>query len=164
MYQTFNQGHSYGQLGDGTLTNRNVPTQVGTATSWQSVAAGSYHTVAVRTDGTLWAWGNNLSGQLGDGRPHYTATPLLIYPLTPTAARTSAPDPGLALVPNPAHDQVALPGWPAETQWTLVDAQGRRVRTGQGAGLSLQDVAPGLYLLRATRPGQPSRTARLVRE
>ena len=156
--------NSYGQLGDGTTTARLVPTQVGTATDWQSVAAGGEHTLAVRTDGTLWAWGSNSYGQLGDGQPYYTATPLLIYPLTPTAARARALDSGLAPVPNPAHDQVALPGWPAETQWSLVDAQGRCARTGQGARLSLQDVAPGLYLLRATRPGQRARTARLVRE
>ena len=38
-----------------------------TATSWAGVAAGGDHTVAVRTDGTLWAWGDNGYGQLGDG-------------------------------------------------------------------------------------------------
>ena len=158
-------GHNdLGQLGDGTTTTRSTPAQVGSATGWQGVAAGYFHALAVRTDGTLWAWGSDFFGQLGDGLPYYTATPLLIYPLTPTATRMSAPDLVLALVPNPAHEQVALPGWPAETQWSLVDAQGRRVRTGQGTRLSLQDVAPGLYLLRATRPGQRARTARLVRE
>src|SRR6266542_3440000 len=34
---------------------------------WRVVAAGWAHTVAVKTDGTLWAWGSNLYGQLGDG-------------------------------------------------------------------------------------------------
>ena len=49
--------NEYGQLGDGTTTERLAPEQIGTATNWASFAAGSYHTVAVRTDGTLWAWG-----------------------------------------------------------------------------------------------------------
>lgn len=31
------------------------------------VASGYHHTVALKEDGTLWAWGNNSSGQLGDG-------------------------------------------------------------------------------------------------
>jgi uncharacterized delta-60 repeat protein len=60
-------GNAYGQLGDGTLVNKNVPTQIGSGTNWSSVAAGLNHTIAVKTDGTLWAWGQNFFGQLGDG-------------------------------------------------------------------------------------------------
>jgi hypothetical protein len=112
----------------------------------------------------LWNWGSNNLGQLGIGIPRLTVTPLLIYPLLVTAVRASAPSLDLLLVPNPAHDQVELPGCPRETQLVLFDAQGRRVCTGQGASLSLLGVAPGFYLLRATLPNQPARTARLVRE
>ena len=57
-----------GQLGDGTggdkSGNKTTPVQIGTG--YTSVSAGSYHTVAIKTDGSLWAWGNNGSGQLGD--------------------------------------------------------------------------------------------------
>ncbi len=59
--------NAFGQLGDGTTTDRLDPVQVGTSAPWASIAAGWQHTVAVRTDGTLWAWGFNASGQLGDG-------------------------------------------------------------------------------------------------
>jgi alpha-tubulin suppressor-like RCC1 family protein len=55
----------YGQLGDGTPTERNTFEQV--ATSVASVAAGGEHTLLVKTDGTLWATGSNIFGQLGDG-------------------------------------------------------------------------------------------------
>jgi alpha-tubulin suppressor-like RCC1 family protein len=34
---------------------------------WSAVAAGAAHTCAIRTDGTLWCWGSNSRGQLGDG-------------------------------------------------------------------------------------------------
>jgi hypothetical protein len=34
-----------------------VPTKIGTATNWASVDAGRQHTLATRTDGTLWEWG-----------------------------------------------------------------------------------------------------------
>ncbi|MDO7849815.1 IPT/TIG domain-containing protein [Hymenobacter sp. M29] len=57
-----------GQLGNGSSSatvNTLVPVQVGQATSWVSVTAGYFHTLAVRADGTLWAWGNNNNGQLG---------------------------------------------------------------------------------------------------
>ncbi len=59
-----------GQLGDGTagkVNNRSVPTRIGAASDWQAVAAGDYHSLALKTDGSLWAWGLNHAGQLGDG-------------------------------------------------------------------------------------------------
>ncbi|WP_417909802.1 hypothetical protein [Candidatus Electronema sp. PJ] len=59
--------NDYGQLGDGTTSDRATLAQINSANNWKAIAAGDYHTVAIKTDGTLWAWGNNGSGQLGDG-------------------------------------------------------------------------------------------------
>lgn len=36
-------------------------------TNWSTIGAGYYHTVAIRSNGTLWGWGYNGHGQLGDG-------------------------------------------------------------------------------------------------
>ncbi len=44
-----------------------VPTQVGIDTDWADVSTGSGYTLAVKTDGTLWAWGYNGEGELGIG-------------------------------------------------------------------------------------------------
>jgi hypothetical protein len=41
--------------------------QIGSATNWARISAGYDHTIAIKTDGTLWAWGSNGDGQLGDG-------------------------------------------------------------------------------------------------
>ena len=58
----------WGQLGDGTSFNdKNIPTQTGTATTWHQLAAGNGHTVATQTNSTLYAFGRNDYGQLGDG-------------------------------------------------------------------------------------------------
>ena len=62
--------NAYGQLGigvDGSTTNRTTPVQVGTATNWKEVSCGRDHTLAVKTDGTLWVWGRNNTRQLGLG-------------------------------------------------------------------------------------------------
>lgn len=42
-----------------------MPRQVGTDTNWKSVAAGEVHSLAIKTDGSLYAFGNNSNGQLG---------------------------------------------------------------------------------------------------
>src|SRR5690606_17477954 len=61
---------TYGQLGNGSATdNVTSPPRVGTANDWLPVSAGiaGGATVAIKTDGTLWGWGRNISGELGLG-------------------------------------------------------------------------------------------------
>ena len=60
-----------GQLGDGTTTNRTTPVAVDMsgalwARAVTAIAAGDVHTVALTSDGKVFAWGDNV-GQLGDG-------------------------------------------------------------------------------------------------
>jgi alpha-tubulin suppressor-like RCC1 family protein len=55
----------YGQLGLGDTTDRSVPTQIGTDTTWTKIAVGRDHVIALKVDGTLWSWGRNNVGQLG---------------------------------------------------------------------------------------------------
>ena len=55
-----------GQLGDNTLTSKSSPVQtVSGGTNWRQVSCFRFHTAAIKTDGTLWIWGDNASGQLG---------------------------------------------------------------------------------------------------
>ena len=69
-------------------TNRTSPVQVGTDSNWVAVACGDYHTLALESNGTLWAWGDNADGQLGlgtsdsDAHPTPTAVPPEISSLT----------------------------------------------------------------------------------
>jgi alpha-tubulin suppressor-like RCC1 family protein len=62
-------GHNrYGQLGDNTIGAKSSPVQtVAAGTNWKQVAGGWYHIAAIKTDGTLWLWGHNAYGELGDG-------------------------------------------------------------------------------------------------
>ena len=55
-----------GQTGNNGNTNVQTPvTTLAGGTNWKQVSAGKKHTVAIKTDGTLWSWGINGSGQLG---------------------------------------------------------------------------------------------------
>ncbi len=60
--------NNYGQLGDGTTSNRNEPAQVSGLTSGVvSISGGYEHTCAVLTNGEVKCWGRNGYGELGDG-------------------------------------------------------------------------------------------------
>ncbi|MGA2245158.1 MAG: hypothetical protein ABSH48_09180 [Verrucomicrobiota bacterium] len=57
-----------GQLGDGTMAREQVtPVRSVPGTDWKQVATSGIHSVALKRNGTLWSWGNNWAGQLGDG-------------------------------------------------------------------------------------------------
>ena len=55
-----------------------MPKQIGSAT-WTAIGGGRQHSVAIKSDGTLWAWGrNNLEGRLGDGTNEDRYSPIQI--------------------------------------------------------------------------------------
>ncbi|TYC14527.1 DUF11 domain-containing protein [Actinomadura syzygii] len=70
--------NQYGQVGDGTLTDRHTPVYVAlpSGTTITQIAAGYYHSLAVTSDGRELAWGRNLDGQLGDGTTVNRSTPV----------------------------------------------------------------------------------------
>ena len=72
-----------GQLGLGNTTIRSSPVQVGALTTWSNVFGGAAgEGFATKTDGTLWAWGNNNQGQLGLGNTTSRSSPVQVGALT----------------------------------------------------------------------------------
>ena len=61
------------------------------------VAAGSNHTLSLRTDGTVWAWGSNLYGQLGDGTTTSSAVPVKVTGLSGVTAIAAGLNQSIAL-------------------------------------------------------------------
>jgi len=75
-----------GQLGNAQTTNRSTPvTTFAGGTNWKQVNSGNLQTAGIKTDGTLWVWGNGISGQLGDG----TTTSKISTPITTFAGGTN---------------------------------------------------------------------------
>ncbi|HMA41355.1 MAG TPA: hypothetical protein VKP10_14870 [Gemmatimonadales bacterium] len=68
----------YGQLGDGTTTDRNAPAPVTGNVRFTGLAAGGFHTCGLTADGTAYCWGQNNGGQLGNASTQGSAVPVLV--------------------------------------------------------------------------------------
>jgi alpha-tubulin suppressor-like RCC1 family protein len=147
-----------GQLADGTTENRLVPTQIGTATDWDTVQARNFvTTMATKTDGTVWYWGRNYYGEFGNGTSYdlnYYNTPqqtpgICVTPLTAGEFESTAT---FSMYPNPARDVVWFDYELEESGVVFVyDLMGRVMHqrslvANQGsASLDVSTYASGVY-------------------
>jgi alpha-tubulin suppressor-like RCC1 family protein len=77
--------NSDGELGNGTVTpysGLTTPVQAANLSNVVSIAGGDQHSLALKSDGTVWAWGNDGWGQLGNGKYARSLTPLQVPGLT----------------------------------------------------------------------------------
>ena len=76
---TWGRGSS-GQLGINNTDDRSIPVTTFTGgTTWKQVACGYLHTAAIKTDGSLWTWGDNNGGGLGDNTATNRSTPITTF-------------------------------------------------------------------------------------
>ncbi len=74
--------NQFGELGNGSTSNSNVPVQVSGLSGVVAIAGGAYHSLALTSDGTVWAWGDNQYGQLGNGTNANSNVPVQVTGLT----------------------------------------------------------------------------------
>ena len=79
---SFGRNELYGMLGVNDTTSRSSPVQIGTRADWSKISTGGSHTMAIRTDGTLWTWGRNNFGQLGRNNLINSLSPIQVGTLT----------------------------------------------------------------------------------
>gem|GEM_PF-2191429 len=88
------------------------------------IAAGANHTVALRNDGTVWAWGFNNAGQLGDGTTTFRNTPVQVQNISNVIAISAGGDHSLAL-----RADGTVWAWGSNVRYQLGDGTtGRRLR------------------------------------
>jgi uncharacterized repeat protein (TIGR02543 family) len=80
--------NEHGQVGNGTTNDASLPVQVlgpggtGHLSEIIAVMGGEQHNIALKSDGTVWTWGDNKEDQLGDGNATDSFTPVQVSGLT----------------------------------------------------------------------------------
>ena len=118
-----------GQLGTGSLlpSQSQAPLKAG-ITDVVAIAAGDHFSLAVRSDGSVWSWGSNSSGQLGtSAADSWEATPVQVAGVENAVAVTAAASTAVALLADGT-----LVAWGANTSGAL----------GRGAFIPVQDATP----------------------
>jgi alpha-tubulin suppressor-like RCC1 family protein len=93
--------NNFGNLGDTTTVNKSSPVQVTSVvdfytSSWTSVSAGLSHTQGILSDGKLYAWGGNATGQIGDGTTVNKSVPIQVNVTGPNIWILSAASGGIS--------------------------------------------------------------------
>ena len=95
--------NNYGQLGKGHTTKSSIPLEVKAGTKFIAIAAGGVDdgfSLAIDSNGSLWAWGRNAYGQLGDGTTTNRTSPVIIMPTIKFKAVMAGAQHSLALASN----------------------------------------------------------------
>ena len=163
-----------GQLGNGSTGEINyIPVQIGTANNWTAISSGYQHSIGLRADGSVWSWGSNDFGQLGnDGT---TAAPLPTY--IPTAGCSLSVDEfsgnTIQLSPNPVNTLFSLSykGVEPIDTITIYDLAGKEVyridalgNTMFGTTFNVASLLPGIYIVTLNNKDKKVGSVKMIKE
>ncbi len=135
--------NSFGQLGNGATTSaQRTPVVVSPLSGVVAIAGGRDMSYALRSDGTVWGWGLNTTGQVGDGTTTMRTRPVQVGSLTGITAISGGRDHGLAV-----RSDGTVWAWGDNTQGQVGDGSlTNRLAPVQVTGLTgAVEVAAGAY-------------------
>ncbi len=137
-----------GVMGNGSFSGNGVPVQSGIS-EWQSISAGKTHAFAIKNDASLWAWGDNEYGQLGNNTTStsYARVAISSICITSSVARESANS--IKLSPNPTQSLIYIEGIEGKSVDVLIfNSMGKLIKTINNSNnvLDISDIPTGIYI------------------
>jgi hypothetical protein len=158
---------SSGQVGNGVhgwMASVSEPVQVPGLTDVTYIEAGDHHTFAIKSDGTVWGWGSNAYGQLGDGTSIDRYTPVQVLGLTGVTAIAGGAWHTLFLAedgPKPVSSLIGT--WPTDGEtaedvqfiiavfdWPVVNVSADDLILSSGSAVSVEGSGRGSYKFAVT--------------
>jgi alpha-tubulin suppressor-like RCC1 family protein len=123
-------GHDYrGEKSD--FNDFDPPKQIKDLNGVIAISAGGSHSLALKRDGTVWSWGNNGFGQLGNGNYDITASPIQVTAITDVTVIIAGAEHSMAL----KHDG---------SLWVWGNNEDGQLGNGSGKDSNLPLLVPGL--------------------
>jgi alpha-tubulin suppressor-like RCC1 family protein len=123
-----------GELGNGTAIDSHVPVAVNGLGGVVAIAGGYFHSLALRSDGTVMAWGSNSSGQLGNGNTTNSSAPVAVTALNGAALS------GVTAIAAGSEHTLALMSYGTVMAW------GRNDQGQLGNGTTTNSSAPAAVI------------------
>ena len=154
-----------GQIGDGGTTGsgvyRETPVQVSSLSGITAIAGGYSHSLALKSDGTVWAWGSNSWGQLGDGTEKDSNTPVQVSSIN-LGVTTTTPTP--LSTPTPSSEKGSISGDITDTEGNPIESAkirligkrtkvSKRTTSDEDGFFEFTDLSADTYTITATRKG-----------
>ena len=150
----------YGQLGDGTNVSKYSPVQIGTDTDWKELGNNDYfHTSAIKNDGSLWSWGRNFLGALGDGTLIDSNVPILVECVTLGTKENNFKS-KFSIYPNPSASLISIknPENAVINKILITDFLGKKVlETSNKEFIDVSKLSAGMYIIQIYHEGKISK-------
>ncbi len=108
-----------------------------------AIAAGTFHNLALKSDGTVWSWGYNATGQLGDGTTTQRTSPVQITGLSSVVAINAGPNHSMAVLADGSARVWGAGGGYQLGNNAASDSPTPITPTGMGAGANVTAISGG---------------------